>query len=242
MNKIITLCFLCFFFGVHQADAQYVVSIPANAIVVTTDSSITLTPGSAPNYSFLVCPGKKLTLKGISTYLVRVYLEENATLNFDSSAFSLYLMGDYFMKKNSLLDFNKHMGSPIDTLMIQSPASVIDTLTVIPSNTLPCTTLSFDYSLLPGGTSPCAPTGTADWNEPASTILIPSLVSGELRFISPYKGSIQLMDGSGRIIRRKDIHANDMTQMPLDGIAPGVYYYRLTAQSGPIQRGKIMIR
>lgn len=236
----VALVMLC---SSRTASAQYTVQVPADARIISSDSVISLNPGGpGVNHSFLVCAGKKLKLNGISTYMVRLYMEENATMDFDTMAFSLYLVGDYFMKQNSMLDFNKHMGSPIDTMMVQNTVTVLDTQTILPSNPLPCTTLVFDYSLLPGGVSPCPSVPLSVHESAEAGLVIPSPVADRLNFATSKSGHFSLHDGQGRVVRQVKLDANSRADISLQGLAPGMYFYILRGERSVAERGKLMIR
>lgn len=244
MKPIWILFFAALLATSFAASAQYTVLVPADAKLITSDSIISLNPGGpGVNHSFLVCQGKKLKLNGISTYMVRVYLEENAMMDFDTTAFSLYLVGDYFMKQNSVLDFNKHMGSPIDTLMAQNTVSVLDTQTILPAQGLPCATLSFDYSLLPGGVSPCAaaPTGVYPAEAQAELLQLPTLVHDKLIFTSTTEGQFTLFDHQGRRLRQMNVSVGTPVEISLTAYVPGMYYYSMLSRNGGVQRGRVLV-
>lgn len=222
--------------------AQYTVIVPADARLITTDSIFNMGAGGPVfNYSFLVCAGKKLKVTGVSTYLARFFLEEGAMLDVDTNAFSFFIVGDYFMKQNSTLDMNKHLGSPIDTLMVQNAVTILDTQNIVPTAPLPCTVLTFDYSLLPGATSSCNPPlgiPSASGEEGLSVQVLPS---GQLRLHGSASDRFQLFDMTGRPVLSASLERDGSGLAEAAWLPSGIYAYRFMAGGHSLRTGLLRL-
>lgn len=222
--------------------AQYTVIVPADVRLITADSIFNMgTGGPVFNYSFLVCAGKKLKVTGVSTYLARFYLEEGATLDIDTNAFSFFIVGDYFLKQNSSLDMNKHLGSPIDTLMVQNTVTVLDTQNMVPTALLPCTTLTFDYSLLPGATSSCNPPLGIPYASAEEGISLQVLPFGQLRLHCSASDRFQLFDMTGRPVLSTLLDRDGSGLAETAWLPSGIYAYRFMAGSHSLRTGLLRL-
>lgn len=134
--------------------------IPPNTIAITTDSTFVYPQPGGFQQPFYVCAGHTLFLTGFSTHVGTIYLENNATLIIDDTM-NFYLMAKIYMKSGSVLDWNRKLGSYVDTLIQETGAILIDTGAASIQHHIVTNILTFNYSLLPGAVSPCGSTGIA---------------------------------------------------------------------------------
>lgn len=239
MRKTHTLLTAIFILCCSISKAQTVI-LPANTITISNDTTITLAPGGGFDKNYHICPWADVIFTGISTYQMRFYLENNATVEIDDT-FNFYVVADVSMKENSSFDFNNKAGSFLDTVIADFPCNLIDTGTFI-TNLIPATNLVFDYSLLPGGINPCgSPSRVIDVDFNRKVLIQNPVYENILINTTALKGDAQLViySSTGQVVLKyklKKVHevipANSMTQ--------GLYSYVVYSGKEIVQRGKLL--
>ncbi len=220
--------------------AQTTVMLPANTLTFSTDTTYHFMPGGG-TYHVHVCSGAHVTLTGFSTYMGRFFLEENASLTLDDTM-NFYVVADVYMKKNSTYDFNHKAGSINDTIIAELPVSLIDTGTAV-FTFLTASPLLFDYTLLPGGVSPCSVVSSltdpilsdqlAQIGNPFGNKLIIHLDHQEGKMM------FRLTDTKGAGILCQPINAGK-TEFFVPSLPQGIYFYEMLVDGDVLQRGKLL--
>ena len=214
-------------------------TLPAKTVTISNDTTITLTPGGGTNLNYHICPQADVIFTGISTYLMRFYLESNSSVELDDTM-NFFVVADVFMKENSAFDFNHKAGSMLDTVMIDLPCNLIDTGTSV-TNLVLAPNLVFDYSLLPNGLNPCAaPTGIRDINNNSSAIIQNPVYDNILINSSAFKSNTQLLiyNYAGQLIIKQQLH-NTQESISAASMPPGLYTYVIYSEKRAVQRGKL---
>jgi hypothetical protein len=157
MNKIIfsTIFLFSILRGFSQSTLNETRLIPANSKIISNDTTFSLPQPGGYQTPIYVCAGKTLNLTGFSTHICRIFLENNAKVIVDDT-FNFYLVAKIFMKAGSELDWNRKLGSSIDTLLEEANAILIDTGKNSIQHHIVTSNLTFDYSQFPGNAAPCS--------------------------------------------------------------------------------------
>lgn len=121
--------------------------LPANTIVITSDTTLSNVNGTA---NYLICPGVEVDFTGNMSSLVHYYMEEGAILNVGN-----YHYPTLYMQSTAQVNANHSTATPMASYIFNSVAEYgaifNDTLDQFTGNIEWCTDLIFDYSNLSGG-------------------------------------------------------------------------------------------
>ncbi len=226
--------FLCFKFN---SKAQLTTILPASTELISRDTSIYVDPSTWIYHNYLICNGVHFKVAGLSTYLMRFYLEDNAHVEV-SDTFNFYLVADVFMKNNASFDFNRKNGSSIDTVMKVAGAMLIDTANSV-TTLLIGSSVVFDYSLLPGGVSPCAASAGETTISTADLQVYPIPTQTKLNFNCPkLNGTAQLFlyNQNGQLLKCQEVKESTFS-IDIASFSSGCGYYQLVKEATIIKSG-----
>ncbi len=219
------LAFITLVFILPSSYGQTTVSPATNTLSISLDTTYTLTPGGGANYSFLVCSGVHLTVTGLSTYLCKFYMEPNSIVTLDDT-FNFYVIAKVYIKQNAIFDFNRKLGSYCDTIVQETGAILQDTATSV-THLIPTSSLTFNYSNMPGGVSPCS-----------SVLGLNTLLEQNNQpFANPVSEKISLPKANKNVIplvfnvlgEKGEVLSNptlEGVQLDVSHLKPGIYFLR----------------
>jgi len=154
--------------GCPSVNPPCVEVIPANTVIITSDTVITNSTGMN---NYLICPGVEVTYNGGQSTFNNYYMEDSASLEINSYHYpQVYTQSGTEVIANHSVGPPSYLMSPISeygTIYTDTIGSYVDPITW-------CTTLTFDYSNLPGGVG--CPSVNPPCVEviPANTVIITS--------------------------------------------------------------------
>ena len=234
MKKLYSIALLLSFFAA-KSTAQCTVEIPVDVHVISSDSLINNSFMIAQ--SFLICPGNTLTVQGNSTGFNRFFIENNATVVFDSvPGTAPYGMYSFWVKSGGMLIYNDNsiVSFPmLDTLIWEQGAVLADTGSLFMFDTI-CNSIVFDYYLIGG--PPCMTTNTGKPVHEDEIALLTNPCDNCIITGTVTSGKLQVYDLLGHRVRCGFSEAaNGVSLQFQQDITPGVYFIR-NLENGRILR------
>lgn len=179
-----------------KATAQCLDTLPANTIILTSDT--TIGTGTVVNSNYLICPGIKVTYAGTQSIFNHYYLEEGSKLTLNSYHYP-YL----HLKKNAEIKAN-HSISPASIIMgitADSGAIFTDTMNQWTPTITWCKPLSFSYINLPNGKG-CTPSSAKQIPSPSDINIFPNPTNGTIYIEGALENlyMLRIMALTGKII------------------------------------------
>jgi Secretion system C-terminal sorting domain len=239
MKKVLLVLFACC--SIILASAQLTITLPSNTVIITANGETQSDTGSFMNKNYLICPGIIVYESANVTSWANYYLETNATLLADTFNYTTYSL---FMKPNSTFDANRNiMGTfpTIDTLIYQTPISLVDTVGAIMGfSFVQQTSLQFDYSLLSGGVG-CPGTSINEVSIVNLTIFPNPATDGNIEISVSTDTDIsyiKMTDLSGKIVYCKEYNSPVQKADPINisEWATGIYLITLQTNKGEFSR------
>lgn len=242
LRSLIVFLFSC---SMKSINAQCTLLIPANVNVLSHDTLIDCS--NLVTQRFLLCPGVHVTWKGSSTCFNAFYMESGSTLTFNDTLPSVpYGMFSFYVKSGATLDYN--IGAPttfpfIDTLRFEPGATLIDTGHVFHDSSH-CASLVFDYSLLPGGVSPCGLSSLHNVMASASVGVYPNPAreqfTVDLSEFSAGNYTVECYNAQGQLISSNIVQAGMRSQISTSTFH-GMLWYVIRGESGLLSKGCLMV-
>lgn len=226
-------------------NAQLTITIPANTVIITADDETQSDTGSFMNKNYLICPGIIVYESANVTSWANYYLETTATLLADTFNYTTYSL---FMKPNSTFDANRNiLGTfpTIDTLIYQTPISLVDTTGAIMGfSYVQQTSLQFDYSLLPGGQG-CPGTSINEVSLVNLTIFPNPAIDGNIEMRVSADTDIKyikMTDLSGKLVYQKEYSSPVQKPDPINISEWSTGIYLITVQTNKGQLSRKLIK
>jgi len=167
MNSKLLFFIIGNLFILFNAQAQCIDTLPANTVIITSDTLISNAVGTN---NYLICPGVNVTYNGGQSTFNNYYLEDSASVEFGA-----YHYPQVHVKPNAEVIAN-HSITPPPSMIMNSTAEYgaifTDTLDSYTDITW-CSNLVFNYSNLPGGVG-CPQNNPCIEVLPSNTVIITS--------------------------------------------------------------------